>query len=499
MKTISANHRPFPRLDARLRQLTGHRRLRASAAILLCAALVSCVAFAADSPPATAPTNSAPWMVRPLSIEDCLNIAFQQNANVLKSRKDIEAAHGVSIQTRAILIPKVQAVGAYGIVEQGAVDKLEIAPNPLFPSGIPVVNPGDQNWSAEIRLVQSIFEGGRMRSSWRTSRLIREQALAEYQTVVADTATDVRVAYYNVLLAEKEIVVSEASVELLERELLDSQRRFNAGTVPRFNVLRAEVEVANARPKVSRSRNAYRIAKNQLVNLLGYDVPKDVWEDIPLHLTGTLDAPKFELGVPQALALAIERRPELVALRKAEELQREGVVSARAGYLPRLQGYVGYGARKSNFSSALDDEVHGWEAGVQATWNLFDGALTRGKVAEARALLDKSEIQSADATRQIELEVRSAYSTLVEAWEVMQSQAKVVEQGEEALRLARARADAGTGTQLDVLSAQTALTEARTTDIRAKREYAVALARLERAIGAYVPAVEGTKAKTASP
>ena len=72
----------------------------------------------------------------------------------------------------------------------------------------------------------------------------------------------------------------------------------------------------------------------------------------------------------------------------------------------------------------------------------------------------------------------------------MESQKKVVEQAEEALRLARARADAGTGTQLDVLSAQTALTEARTTDVRARRDYAVAVARLERAIGAVSPEPE---------
>ncbi len=495
MNRFFANRRALRCFGAPYRSSTARRRPPAWMATLLGAALLPAWVHAAETPPANLATNAAPWMARPLSLEDCLNIAFQQNATVQESRKDLAAAHGVSIQTRAIVIPKVQAVGAYGIVEPGAVDKLEIPPNPLFPGGVPVVDPGDQNWSTEIRLVQSIFEGGRMLSSLRTARLIREQALAQYQAVVADTATDVRVAYYDVLLGEKEIVVNEASVELLQRELEDSQRRFNAGTVPRFNVLRAEVELANARPKVSRARNGYRLAKNRLVNLLGYDVPRDVWEDIPLHLTGTLDAPKFEMGVPEALARAIERRPELVALRKAEELQREGVVSAKAGYLPRLQGYVGYGARKSNFSSALDDEVHGWEAGVQATWNIFDGALTRGKVAEARALLEKSEIQSADAARRIELEVRSAYSTLVESWEVMQSQAKVVEQGEEALRLARARADAGTGTQLDVLSAQTALTEARTTDVRAKREYAVALARLERAIGAYVPTTDAAKAK----
>jgi outer membrane protein TolC len=440
--------------------------------------------------PAAGPATPPPWLDRPLSLEECLNIAFDQNGEVRKSRKDIEAAHGVSIQTRAIVIPKVQVSGDYSIVEESAVDNLVVPPTALFPEGIPVIDPGPQRWAVGVRLVQSIYEGGRMASSLRTARLLREQALAQHQAVLADTATDVRVSYCNVLLGEREITVSEASVDLLQKELEDSRRRFDAGTVPRFNVLRAEVELANARPRVSRARNAYRIAKTQLVNLLGYNVPGDIWEDIPLRLSGSLDAPRIELGVPRAVALALERRPELVALRKAEELRREGVVTARSGYLPRLQGYVGYGARKSNFGSDVGDEVHGWEAGVQASWSVFDGALTRGRVAEARALLEKTEVESDNLTRRIELEVRVTYSTLVEAWEVMESQKKVVEQAEEALRLARARADAGTGTQLDVLGAQTALTEARTTDVRARREYAVALARLERAIGAFVPEVD---------
>ena len=90
-------------------------------------------------------------------------------------------------------------------------------------------------------------------------------------------------------------------------------------------------------------------------------------------------------------------------------------------------------------------------------------------------------------TRRIELEVRSAYSNFIEAREVLESQKKVKEQAEEALRLATARSEAGTGTQLDVLSAQTALTEARTTEIQALHAYAVARARLERAMGEGLP------------
>lgn len=434
-------------------------------------------------PPAGAHTPA--WPDQPLSVADCLNVAFMQNPRVLASNKDIEAVYGISIQTKAVIVPKIQASGDFGVVSEGAVDRLEIEPAPGLPTGFSVINPGTERWSAGVRLVQSVFEGGRLLSSVRASRLQREQVLAQHQAVLADVATDIRVTYYDVLLAGQQIQVSEASLKLLQQELEDSQRRFNAGVVPRFNVLRAEVARANGVPALSRARNAYRITKNLLVNQLGYRVPKEIWDDIPLRLTDTLDVPRLDIQIPAALTQALERRPELVALRAAEQLRKEGVVSARAGYFPRVEGYLGYHARKSNFGPNLSDEVHGWEAGVQAIWNIFDGDLTRGKVIEASALRDKSQLDTDDAMRRIELEVRTAYSTLVEAWEVLESQQKVLEQADEALRLATARAEAGSGTQLDVLSAQTALTDARTTHIRAKREYAVARARLERAIGAY--------------
>jgi outer membrane protein TolC len=297
----------------------------------------------------------------------------------------------------------------------------------------------------------------------------------------------VQVVYYSVLLAAQQIVVSEASIELLAKELEDTKRRYDAGTVPRFNVLRAEVELANARPRLIRANNAHRIAKNNLVNLLGYHVPKDVWEDIPLRLTGSLDVAKYEIEMPAAIAQALERRPELAAMRQVEELRREGVTTAKAGYLPSLQGYAGYGSHSSSFTSDLSRDVSGWQVGVQLSWDVFDGLLTRGKVSQARALLERARVDIDDLARKIDLQVRTAYSGLVEAWEVLESQKKVLEQADEAVRLARARSEAGTGTQLDVLSAQTALTEARTIQIQAQHDCAVARTRLEHAIGAFVP------------
>jgi outer membrane protein len=282
--------------------------------------------------------------------------------------------------------------------------------------------------------------------------------------------------------------VREASVNLLAKELDEEQRRYDAGTVPRFNVLRAEVAVANARPALIRARNSHRIAKNNLANLLGYDLPREVWENIPLQLTDTLNVAPFSIQLPAAIQQALEQRTELGALRKAEKLREEDIVTARSGRLPSAQVFAGWGWRNSTLSTDITDDVNGWQVGLQVDWYLFDGLATRGKVAQARAAHEKSRVELDDVGGQIELEVRTAYSVFIGANEVLESQKKVQEQADEALRLAKSRAAAGTGTQLDVLSAETALTEARTTQIQAQYEYAVAVARLERAIGALNPA-----------
>lgn len=429
---------------------------------------------AASAVAANTSTNCPAWPSRPLSLGDALNIALQQNAAVLKAQRDLEASAGVVVQTRAVAWPKAQIVGQYHVIDENSIDT---------PSGFPIVFGTDQAWGAEIRVVQSIYAGGRINSALRSAKQTQEQAVALYQTVVADTLLAVRLAYCDVLLAAQQITVQEASVNLLTKEQEDQQRRFDAGTVPRFNVLRAEVELANARPRLIRARNAHRVSKNNLANVLGYKLPQEMREDIPLPLAGNLEVEPLHIELPVAVAQALERRTELTALRKAEELRKEGIENAAAGSRPSLQLFAGYGARSSQFENDLTAERHGWLAGVQASWNLFDGMLTRGKVAEARALHEKSRVEIDDASRRIELEVRTAYSTFIEAKEVLQSQEKVQEQAAEALRLARARSEAGTGTQLDVLSAQTALTQARTTQLQARHDYAVAKARLERAIG----------------
>jgi outer membrane protein len=454
--------------------------------LVLAPLLVSLVAphlFAAD-------TNAASSrLLRPLSLAEALDLALQQNSAIRKSAADLEATYGVVAQTRAVALPRVTIGSSYSANEDTSIDRFKTSgTNAAFANAFEFA---DQRWSADIRIVQSIYEGGRIRSALRSARLTRDQAVANHQTIIADALRDVRVAYYAALLAQQQLIVQEASLKLLQEELGETTKRFDAGTVPRFNVLRAEVEVANARPRVIRARNAVRVSKDNLANLIGENIPQGT-DELALTLTDKLETAPYEVQLSAAIAQALGGRTELTALRLAERLRADQIKTAKSGYKPSVQLFAGYGTKSSQFSQDLTEELHGWEAGAQLSWNVFDGFLTQGRVQEAEALRRRAEADIEDATRRVELDVRMSYSTFVEAREVLISQEKVQESAEESLRLANARAAAGAGTQLDVLSAQTALTEARTTQVQAKHDYAVARARLERAIGQ--PIATGTNA-----
>lgn len=425
---------------------------------------------------ALAQSNAPTWPSAPLSQRDALDIALRQSPAILRGKQDIEEAYGVALQLRSAALPKVIGSGSARQFDEGGIESANFG-------GTTVQFQNETQWGANLEVSQPLFTAGKITSSLRSVKLTKEAALAQYQALVADTLVAVRVTYNDILLAAELIQTQEASVRLLTKELEDQKRRFEAGTVPRFNVLRAEVELANTKPRLIKARNALRIAKNNLATQLGWNVPANADQDIPLELADHLSVESFDVPLSSAIGKALQQRPELSALRTQEKLRAEEVKRARSDYFPQLSASAGWRWQNSTFTGRVSDYEDGWVVGGQLNWSIWDFGLTQGRVNAAKARREKSRIETDDTLRQVELEVRTAHSTFIEAKEVLESQQKVIEQAEEALRLANARADAGSGTQLDVLSAQTALTEARTTYSQALRDYAVAWARLERAMG----------------
>ena len=435
-----------------------------------------------------------PVLRRPLSKVEALNIAIARNGTILQAKKDVEAATGIAIQTKAIVYPHVDGRAEYAarndsLIEQNENRRLGISLDLPQPIGrvnetltLPKAN--NQSWFSDILVTQSIYEGGRILSAVRSARLINEQAVLSYRSTVADTLLSVATAYDDVLRAAMQINVRTDAVTFLRGYLHDSTSKFNAGTAPEFDVLRETAEVGNAEADRVRAIGDHRVAKQQLIELLGYDLSPAVSDDLPLQLTTPLIARPYSQSLFAALSEARQNRTEVRALEKEERLRDEGIIDARAGYKPSVQAFAGYELTSQVESRNAGDELHGGLVGVRLSWAVFDGFLTKGRVDEAVARRGKASEAKAETTRQVELQVRTAWSDLRTARAVLDAQVDNVRTAQRSLEISQARRNEGSGTQLDVLDAQRALTQARGQYVNALRDHSVARARLFRATGA---------------
>ncbi|HXI82575.1 MAG TPA: TolC family protein [Verrucomicrobiae bacterium] len=444
----------------------------------LCGLLAASLLFSVVKP---TPAAGATGLPQSLTLQDCLDLAIKQNPSILKAQQEIRRTQGVIVETRAPAVPQITASGSGEMIARSAIDAFP------FPAGSGGTNTvfGNQTqpWSAQVQISQLLYQGGRVSAAVRAAKLSDQIAVLGFQKAVADTILDVRKAFYQILLNKAIAEVREQSVTLLEQQLLDAQSRYDVGAVPRFNVLRAEVELANAKPPLIRAQNDLRISKESLVKLLAIDSTTQTNDFTPINFEGTLAYEHRAWDLPTALQQGLEHRPELLQAEQQIGVAKANVKVASSGYKPEASVFGNYGWHDDTFFNSPDATREGWTAGASVTWALFDGMLTRGKVSEARALLQEANLDYADTRRQVELDVRQAYSDYLQTIELIEAQKKTVEEAEESLRLARARFQAGTGTQLDVLSAQTALTDARSNEVQALHDYNVAIATLERVTG----------------
>jgi outer membrane protein TolC len=278
--------------------------------------------------------------------------------------------------------------------------------------------------------------------------------------------------------------VQQESVHLLESQLKDQQNRFDAGTVPRFNVLQAEVALYNQIPNLITAQNNYRIAQLTLAKTLGLDFDPRRGNNPPLEVVGEMPYNPRNISLVDAIELGKQRRPFLKQARANVLNQIEQVHVALGGFLPTVNTTGGGEWVSSPINSSFGDISKGWIAQVTGSWPIWDSGAVYGQVKQQRALLQESKITYDDDVRQVELEVQTANSNLQFNRELVQSQEKNVKLADEALRLAKARLDAGAGVQLDVLNAQVQLLTAQSTRLQALFGYNSSLAEFDRVTGA---------------
>ena len=449
------------------------------------------------------------------TVDQAILTALQRNPALLNAEQEIKRTKGVIIQVRAQALPHITANANYEWVDPhlqgarifgttsgtgttpgaatGAASLFESPPSQVkdiqTPLAAPTVTPipnieaSDVSYSISVLGRQLIFNGTTF-PQIRGTFFQRDSAYFAFRNILDQLIATVKTQFYQIVVNGELIKVNEESVHLLETQLKDQQNRFEAGTVPRFNVLQAEVALYNQLPLLITAQNNYRISKITLAKTLGLDFQPRRGENPPLEVVGEMPYMPRTIALADAIEMGKERRPFLKQARANVLNQLQQVRAAAGQWLPTITATGGGEWVSSPVNSSWHDISKGWLAEVQGSLPIWDSGEIAGQVVQQRALLSEAKITYGDDVRQVELEIQQAYSNLQQNRELIQSQEKNVELAEEALRLAKARLDAGAGVQLDVLNAQVQLLTAQSTRLQALFGYNSSLAEFDRATGA---------------
>lgn len=328
-----------------------------------------------------------------------------------------------------------------------------------------------------------IFTGGELqgqigqaKANYRSMLSAEEQAYNEMK----ETATT---GYFNMLNATNMKALRQESVDRLQAHLDNVIAQYNVGIVARADVLRSEVELANAKQDYITASNEYDVAEATLNNIIGTPL------NTTLKLKDSLQYVPYDNDMAYCLAYSEQHRPELKQAEYAIDSAEAALVVARSGHMPKVYANASnnWGGNGSDWPG---DDDENWSVGVTASMNVFDSGVTWSKIHAAQENLAKAKESQRQIKDNVELEVRTDYLNLREAEKRITTTQVAVASAEEDYHIAVVRYQAGVGTNIDVMDAQEALTQAKTNYYQALYNYNTSKAALNTSMGVGVPVPE---------
>ncbi len=332
----------------------------------------------------------------------------------------------------------------------------------------------DNKYDNTVRLTFPLYTGGEVEGLIKQAELGYDAAILGIAKAKQQIKLDATTAYFNVLQARNMVDLNKESVERLQAHLKNVQAQYEVGTVAKVDVLRSEVELANAEQNLIKAQNSYDLALASLNNVLGIPL------DTQVQVKDNLKYQKYDKTIDDCIKYALQNRPEIGQMDASLKIAQKGISVARSGYLPTL---ALAGTANWNNDEFPGDENSNWTVSLQAGFNVFDAGLTKAKVRQAKATHAKTTQEVKQTSDAVQLEVRQAYLSLREAEKRIATAKVAVEKAEEDYKIAQVRYSAGVGTNIDVMDAQVALTQAKTNYVQAMYDYNTNQAKLNKAMG----------------
>jgi outer membrane protein len=405
-----------------------------------------------------------PGDVKILTLDQCIELAFKNNPGLQIEKEKITELENDYTIASAGLYPKVTASAYYARVNP---DRVGIQP---------IMQYGEESLG-QVKLKQLLYDGGKTRYSGRAASKAADAQRSSTEATRLDTVYIVSQAYYRVLEARELLRVGENSRSQREAFFKLTDSYFKAGKATRIESLKAEAQLLDAERSLIQAREALRISELILKKTMGIGVDAQI--TIADGLPDTFAEPAND---ELLLAQMDENNPDLKKSAQFKEQARLSIDSATGSYLPEisLQGSYGYRHRDTGQPPLSGDE---WMAGVFLDWSLFEGGTTRAQVAKARARYREVEWNDKAIRDQVRVDLSQALGDIRTALASIRSSKRLVEAQDESYKATVEFYKRGKATYIEVLSAETDLTQANAAYVRSVGDYQSASARLDRVTG----------------
>ncbi len=414
-----------------------------------------------------------------VTLDDALQTALRAYPTMIRSSARVDEADALRDRAVSDFLPRVEIQGRVSRISDAA--RIEIAPGsfgitpigPIPPSRLELDAGDRDNVGVRVSVIQPIYTGGYLTGKLREAEAARRVADFERQIEKEDLVFRVEQAYIAVLRAEADFQIAGRETDDIEAHLKKVRDRYDAGAVPRNDVLKTEARRAHARQVRTSAANRVSLSKTDLNLFLRRDARAEI------QIAEPADAWSPPESFEEAVRTALDRRPEMRSANQRTAMAEAGRAVSRSDYFPKVSAAGVVDRQKETI--AVRPET--WELVGTATWTVWEWGKTKNAVRAAARRIDASQADALLAEDGVVHDVREALLALEEAAENGSAAEAGLRHADENARVTSDRFDVGLATSTDVLDAETLLTQARLDRTKAGYDLLAAKSLCRRAMG----------------
>lgn len=398
-----------------------------------------------------------------LDLKTCIAIALSVQPDIAAYRYEAEAKASQIRQAQKEYFPKLDVSGGYTRYQ-------DVTINPKDP--YTTIYPAHDSYNAAVTLNQNIYDFGKREANVKVKELNWESSLFDLTDRQRETINSVREAYYELLKTIRAQKVNEEKVDKFGKYEQQAAMFYKAGTRARYDLTKASVDLSGARLDLITAQSDVKLAREQLNNAMGITV------DFEYEIADNFSFRAYPIGFEGALETAYRQRPDLNSLFSQLAAAEKNLEMIKTEYLPRIDAQAGYSA-----GGSFNPLSQGWNAGVTMSVNIFEGLVTKNRIAEQNAVINKIKAKITSQKLQIHQDIKKAYLNLDKAEKTISVAELQVQQATENLELVNLKYTAGISNPLEVTDATVSYSDAKLKHIRALYDYKKAEANIEKAMG----------------